>query len=238
MSSEYSTRDRGALQCNPNYGLDKTSYGKSEKELLDSYVAEKGIPDYGTNKDSCGNSFDVKEWIAYSRTKHGDRFNVASLVQMFVDEKTAVEIPLIEKNFQRLQNEYHIYAIMAYNHWIGKGFMTMDPDKAYSGFKSIGRAYEYCEDISSSKAIEIIYSQCYQDIQNARRSGTNPPKCLDNSSSRRIFDLLVENGVCEDWDYYFRHKWTGSWDQGNTACLYGLGIIYGVMQMNMLYSGN
>ena len=43
MSSEYYTRDRGALQCNPNYGKNDPSYGPSERSLLDAYVAEHGM---------------------------------------------------------------------------------------------------------------------------------------------------------------------------------------------------
>ena len=115
--------------------------------------------------------------------------------------------------------------------------MTMDEDIAYAGFKTIGRAYEYCEAISSPKAIEIIYSQCLQDIQSARNNGNYPPRCLDKNGGRRVFNLLVQEGVCKDWGYYFRHKRTGGWDQGDTACSYALGVIYGVMQMNLLYSG-
>lgn len=237
MSSEYYTRDRGALQCNPNYGGNDPSYGPSERSLLDAYVAEHGMPDYGTNTDSRGNTFTVADWIEYSRTKFGDRFNVESMVRMFADEKASVEIPGIERNFSNIQNEYHVYAIMAYNHWIGSGFMTMDEDIAYAGFKTIGRAYEYCEAISSPRAIEIIYSQCLQDIQSARNSGGYPPRCLDTKGGYRVFNLLVDEGVCKDWDYYFRHKRTNGWDQGDTACTYALGVIYGVMQMNLLYSG-
>ena len=237
MSSEYYTRDRGALQCNPNYSSNKPSYGPSERSLLDEYVAEHGMPDYGTNTDSRGNTFTVSDWISSSRVKYGDRFNVASMLQMFADEKSLVEIPGIEKNFSNIQNEYHVYAIMAYNHWIGSGFMTMDKSTAYAGFKTIGRAYEYCEDISSPKAIEIIYAQCLQDIQSARARGTYPPRCLDRTGGYRVYNLLVQEGVCKDWDYYFRHKVTNGWDQGDTACTYALGVIYGVMQMNLLYSG-
>lgn len=238
MTSEYYTRDRGALQCNPAYGSNKVSYGASERSLLDAYVEEYGIPAYGTNRDSRGNTFSVADWIATSRTKYGDRFNVTSMVQMFADEKAQVEIPSIEANFSDLQNEYHVYAIMAYNHWIGSGFMTMDEGSAYAGFRTIGRAYEYCRDISSPKAIEIIYSQCLQDIQYARSRGVNPPRCLDRSGGYRVYKLLVSEGVCEDWDYYFRHFVTNNWDQGDTACTYALGVIYGVMQMALLYSGH
>ena len=50
------------------------------------------------------------------------------MVRMFADEKASVEIPGIERNFSNIQNEYHVYAIMTYNHWIGSGFMTMDED--------------------------------------------------------------------------------------------------------------
>lgn len=237
MSTEYYTRDRGALQCNPNYGANDPAYGPSEKTLLDAYVAEHGVPDYGTNKDSRGNVFTVADWIAYARTKYGDRFNVESMLQIFVDEKTNVEIPGIEKNFTNIQNEYHVYALMAYNHWIGSGFMTMNEDSAYAGFKTIGRAYEYCEDISSPEAIEIIYAKCIQDIQAARKKGKNPPRCLDKTTGRAVFESLADAGVCQEWDYYFRHLKSNGWDQGDTACSYAIGLIYGVMQMNLLYSG-
>lgn len=238
MSREYYTRDRGALQCNTNYSGNDPSYGASEYSLLATYIAEHPeVLNYRSNSDSRGNRFSVAEWVNSSRTKYGDRFNVESMVRMFVDEKALVEIPSIEANFSSLQNEYQVYTIMAYNHWIGSGFMTMDEDIAYAGFRTIGRAYEYCADISTPKAIEIIYSQCLQDIQSARSKGKNPPKCLGMTSAYRVYNLLVDEGVCKDWDYYFRHKYTGSWDQGDTACTYALGVIYGVMQMSLLYSG-
>lgn len=237
MSSEYSTRDRGPLQCLPSYAFNRQEYGPSESALLSKYVEENGCPDYGTNKDSLGVVFSVQDWINYSRTAYGDRFNVESIIHMFADEKREVEIPGILRNFGQLQNEYHVYAIMAYNHWCGSGYMTMSNDTPYAGFQTIGRSKEYCEAISSPAAIEIIYSQCVQEIQRARDSGQYPVRCLDKKSGRALFDVLVEQGVCKEWDYYFRHKRTGSWDQGATACSYPLGLIYGVMQMNLLYSG-
>ena len=239
MSSEYSTRDRGALQCNPNYGASNIAYGPSERELLNSYISINGTPDYGKNKDATGNIFDVDEWISYSRTAYGDRFNVESLAMMFADEKRYVEIPGILQNFPYLQNEYHVYAIMAYNHWAGSGFMTMDRDIAYAGWKTVARADEYCLDISSPEAIEVLYSLCVQDIERARREGSNPVKCLDNKNARVVFDKLVNAGICKPWDYYFRHKYSagGTWDQGVSACAYPLAQIYGVIQMNLLYSG-
>ena len=237
MSSEYYTRDRGALQCNPDYGYDHESYGLSEASKLADYIARNGLPDYGTNKDQRGNTFTVQDWIDYSRTKHGDRFNPESLVKMFADEKKLTELPGIKAHFSDIQNEYHIYGIMAYNHWCGAGYMTMDEDMAYSGFHTIGRSKEYLRDISSPKAIEVIYSQCLQEIQSARAQGRMPVRCCDNNAARELFDILHEEGICKSWDYYFRHKYTGRWDQGVTACGYPLGLIYGVMQMNLLYSG-
>ena len=237
MSSEYSTRDRGPLQCRSTYSFDRSQYGPSEYQRLQSYIELVGLPDYGTNRDSVGNTFTVADWVNSSRTMYGDRFNVASIIQMFADEKREVEIPGILRNFDYIQNEYHVYAIMAYNHWCGSGYMTMSDDTPYAGFQTIGRSKEYCEAISSPAAIEIIYSQCVQEIQKARASGRNPVKSLDKKSGRALFDVLYDQGIVRDWDYYFRHKTTGSWDQGATACSYPLGVIYGVIQMNLLYSG-
>lgn len=237
MASEYYTRDRGALQCNPDYGFDREYYGASERELLDAYVLEQGMPDYKTLKDTRGNKYNVEDWIDYSRTMHGDRFNPESLIKMFADVKREVECPSIARYFPDIQNEFHVYGIMSYNHWCGTGYMTMDEDMAYSGFATVGRSKEYLRDITSPKAIEVIYSQCLQEIQDARAHHRNPVRCCDNKAARRIFDILHEEGVCKSWDYYFRHKYTGDWDQGVTACGYPLGVIYGVMQMNLLYSG-
>lgn len=237
MASEYYTRDRGALQCNPNYGANDPAYGRSEYDLLQEYVALNGTPDYGTLTDSLGNTYGVQQWIATSRTKYGDRFNVVSMLRMFADEKRNVEIPGILRNFPNVQNEWEVYCIMAYCHWCGSGYLTMDRSWAYAGWNSIERADEYCRDLSSPLAIEIIYSQCLQDIQYARERGRNPVKSLDKSSGRAVFDKLYEAGAVKEWDYYFRHKITGSWDQGATACTYPIGMIYGVMQMNLLYSG-
>lgn len=238
MSTEYYTRDRGALQCNPNYSGDREAYGPSERELLTAYVQEYGLPDYGTNKDSLGNVFTVGQWIESSRSKHGDRFNPKSIVMMFADEKRNVEIPGILRYFPDVKNEWQVYCIMAYCHWCGSGYLTMDRDIAYAGFRSVARADEYCSDLASPEAIEIIYSMCLQDIQNARDNGRNPVRCIDKSSGMVIFNKLVAEGVVQEWDYYFRHKVSSKgYDQGYTACTYPLGLIYGVMQMNLLYSG-
>lgn len=238
ISREYYTRDRGALQCNPNYSGDREAYGPSERDLLDAWVAENGLPDYGTNKDSLGNVYSVADWIAFSRTKHGDRFNPKSMIMMFADEKRNVEIPGILKYFPDVKNEWQVYCIMAYCHWCGSGYLTFDRDMAYAGFRTVARADEYCEDLASPEAIEIIYSQCLQDIENARANGRNPVRCVDKSSGAVIFDKLVDAGAVKEWDYYFRHKVSSNgWDQGKTACTYPIGMIYGVMQMNLLYSG-
>lgn len=238
MSREYYTRDRGALQCNPNYGSNSELYGPSEAELLAAYVAEHGIPDYGTQSDNCGNTYTVAQWIAYARTKYGDRFNPKSMVMMFADEKRNVEIPGILRYFPDVVNEWQVYCIMAYCHWCGSGYLTMDRDMAYAGFKSIARSDEYCYDLAQPACIEVIYSQCLQDIQSARASGRNPVRCLDGSSGKVVFNKLVDTGVVKPYDYYFRDKiGKNGWNQGTTACTYPIGMIYGVMQMNLLYSG-
>ena len=238
ISREYYTRDRGALQCNPNYSGDKMEYGPSERELLDTWVAENGMPDYGTSKDSLGNVYNVADWIERSRIKHGDRFNPKSMIMMFADEKRNVEIPGILKYFPDVKNEWQVYCIMAYCHWCGSGYLTFDRDMAYAGFRTVARADEYCADLASPAAIEIIYSQCIQDIEYSRANNRAPVRCIDKNSGAIIFDKLVEAGAVKEWDYYFRHKvGTNGWDQGKTACTYPIGMIYGVMQMNLLYSG-
>ena len=239
MSSEYYTRDRGALQCNPNYGADKPEYGPSERELLDAYVAEHGMPNYGTNHDSIGNVFTVEDWIEYSRTKSGDRFNPESIIRIFADEKRNVEIPGILRNFPDVENEWQVYCIMAYNHWCGSGYMTMDRSIAYAGWQTVAKSDEYIKDITTPEAIEVLYSQCVQDIQRARAAGRNPVRCLDSYSGRALFDRLHEAGIVKDYYYYFRDKTNagGTWNQGRTACTYPLGLMYGIMQMNLLYAG-
>lgn len=239
MSSEYYTRDRGALQCNPNYSGDMHDFGPSERELLDAYVAENGIPDYGVNMDSLGNSYTVADWINYSRTKQGDRFNPQSMLKMFAWEKQNVEIPGILRHFPDVQNEWQVYCIMAYCHWCGSGFLTFDRDMAYAGWNSVSLADEYCRDLTKPECIEVIYAQCLQDIQAARAAGRNPVRCLDKRSGRAVFDILVSEGLVKPYEYYFRDKVNSknNWNQGATACTYPIGIIYGVMQMNLLYSG-
>ncbi len=238
FSKEYYTRDRGALQCNPNYGGNSELYGPSEADLLAEYIEENGCPDYGTQSDSLGHTYSVADWVANARTKHGDRFNPKSMIMMFADEKRNVEIPGILKHFPDVQNEWQVYCIMAYCHWCGSGYLTFDRDMAYAGWKSVARSDEYCRDLSSPQSIEIIYSQCLQDIQDARANGRNPVRCIDKNSGMVIYDKLVEAGAVKEWDYYFRHKVSSNgWDQGATACTYPIGMIYGVMQMNLLYSG-
>lgn len=238
MSSEYYTRDRGALQCNPNYGANDPSYGPSESQLLADYVAEYGIPDYGTNRDSVGNVYTVADWIRFSRTKAGDRFNPESMVRIFADEKKRTEIPGILRAFPDVQNEWQVYCIMAYCHWCGSGYLTMNRDMPYAGFKTVARSDEYCVDLSQPAVIEKLYSICLQDIEHARSVGRNPVRCLDKVTGRAVFDELVEAGLLKEWDYYFRHLvGSNGWDQGATACSYPIGLLYGVIQMSLLYSG-
>lgn len=237
MATEYYTRDRGALQCNPDYGANNPAYGASERELLNAYITERGIPDYGTCHDKRGNTYDVSDWIDYSRTMYGDRFNPESVIRMFADEKRNVEIPLIRKYVPNIQNEWEVYCYMAYCHWCGTGYLTMNKSDSYSGFQTIGRSNEYLHDITTPESIEFIYSLCVKDIRDAREHNRCPVVAIDSNSGRVIFDALHERGLVKDWDYYFRHKMTGDWDQGKTACYYPFGMIYGVMQMNLLYSG-
>lgn len=238
MSSEYYTRDRGALQCNPNYGANDLSYGPSEASLLAEYTQVNGVPDYGTQKDAVGNKFTVQDWIDYARVKAGDRFNPESVVRMFSDEKMNTEIPGILRAFPDVQNEWQVYCIMAYCHWCGSGYLTMDRSQPYAGFKTVALSDEYCRDLAQPAVIETLYSICVQDIQDARSQGRNPVSHLDKNTGYVVFDKLVSLGLLKDWDYYFRHLVNSSgWDQGDTACTYPLGLMYGVIQMSLLYSG-
>lgn len=238
MSKEYSTNERGALQCNPNYGYSDVIYGPSEAQLLNKYVVEHGMPDYGTNSDSVGHVYTVADWISTCRQKSGDRFNPESMVRMFADEKKRTEIPGILQAFPDVQNEWQVYCIMAYCHWCGSGYLTMDREQPYAGFKTVARSDEYCSDLAQPAVIEALYSICVQDIQDARSMGRNPVSHLDKNTGRAVYDRLVEQGLLKEWDYYFRHLvGRNGWDQGATACTYPIGLLYGVIQMSLLYSG-
>lgn len=236
MTTEYSTRDRGALQCNPGYGSDDVEYGTSEYELLTAYITDHPeVLNYSSNKDTCGVTFNVSKWINSSRTKLGDRFHVESIIRLFAAEKQSETAAILAK-FGTVESEYQVYAIMAYLHWMS-GFLGLDASRPYAGFQTIGRAYEYCAFLGTDGAVSTIRDKCMQDILEARSAGKNPPSYIGTTTATQLFETFVQRGLCKEWDYYFRHTPWSPYDQGVTACTYAIQIIYSVIQMELLYSG-
>lgn len=144
LSSEVSTRDRGALQMSPTYGTGKESFNNMMS---------------GTEQDKLRtiDTTDHSKWVQSASAKPGDRFHLPDVLLRLSSAFTSATEDMIRHDYTPSSDMQLFVMCTMYHHrsgvWTGK---------AHGGttWNSSDLAYEYSALISSPEFIEIVTDYC------------------------------------------------------------------------------
>lgn len=141
LSTEYSTRDRGALQMSPTYG---TSNGAVNKQMSGTEVDKlRGINDYPA-------------WVSGASKQPGDRFYLPDvLLRLQVAMQGNVD-NIVSKEYLP-ETDTQLIAMLAVAHNTGSGVWSYsNHDKKVGNWKSGTSAYELCKKIGAPEFVEAL----------------------------------------------------------------------------------
>lgn len=142
LSTEYSTRDRGALQMSPTYGTG------------DSYFNAKMS---GNEKDKLANvdTSDYSTWTSGASSMSGDRFYIPDVCLRLSAAMTLAVVNMTKNNYQA-QSDMQLIAQLAMFHQQSGVWYNSDHSKAVGAWKSGDLAYKYASELASVKYINTL----------------------------------------------------------------------------------
>lgn len=143
LSTEYSTRDRGALQMNPTYGTNNA--------YLNSLMS-----DSEKNKLSKVDTSGYESWVSGAAMQSGDRFYLPDVL-LRMQAVTEVNITNIVKNDYEPSTDMQMLAMLAIAHNTGTGIWSYsNHDKKVGNWISGQKAFDLCARLGSSEFIEVL----------------------------------------------------------------------------------
>ena len=236
LASDHWTRDRGALQMNPNYGTEYESFnslmGPSEAEIL-SNIKGTGIDlsTYVAYEPRNNRNITGEEWISQVSTAPGDRFSVKdSLLRLASAAQSAID--QYSDQYQ-IENDYEMMALIAMSHNAGSVWNRSYYGSKVGNWRTGAIAHKYCKQITSDEFIRILKNYCDEKLKTARETGKPVPLTLDRKDARALFDSGFAEGIFDDYRTYV---YEGRYYEV-TYC-YPIQALYNYMMLGMVYSGN
>ena len=236
LASDHWTRDRGALQMNPNYGTEYESFnslmGPSEAEIL-SNIKGTGIDlsTYVAYEPRNNRNITGEEWISQVSTAPGDRFSVKdSLLRLASAAQSAID--QYSDQYQ-IENDYEMMALIAMSHNAGSVWNRSYYGSKVGNWRTGAIAHKYCKQITSDEFIRILKNYCDEKLKTARETGKPVPLTLDRKDARALFDRGFAEGIFDDYRTYV---YEGRYYEV-TYC-YPIQALYNYMMLGMVYSGN
>ena len=143
LSSEYSTRDRGALQMSPTYGT-----GNS---VLNNQMS-------GNEKDKLKSSGDTSHssWASGASSYPGDRFYLPDVL-LRLQSAMQSNISNMLKNGYVPETDMQMIAMLAIAHNTGSGIWSNpNHDKSVGNWHSSQKAFDLCRNIGSANLISEV----------------------------------------------------------------------------------
>lgn len=173
LSSDYSTRDRGALQMSPTYGAGSQATNKHMSGTEKSKLSKVNTSKYSA-------------WCAGASDCAGDRFYIP-------DELLRMKVAMDYNVGQIVANGYapvdinHLLAMLAVGHNSGSGvFAQHNSSNSVGNWVSAKKCYEWCEMCTGAEVISLMYEYYKQTnaITMSRDTATKLiAKCYPNISS-------------------------------------------------------
>lgn len=143
LTSDYSTRDRGALQMSPTYGTGNTVINKkmsgTEKEKLKSVDTSK-----------------YSSWCSGASSCAGDRFYIPDML-LRMQAAMNYNVQQVVSNDYTPDDMYHLLAMLSVGHNSGSGvFSSSNPTKKVGNWYGAGKCYEWCRICSDAPMLDIM----------------------------------------------------------------------------------
>lgn len=235
LASDHWTRDRGALQMNPSYGIEYEAFnslmGPSESEIL-ANISGLGVDfsAYTAKQPRYNNTIGIDEWLAMASSYPGDRYNVKdSVLRLAAASQSAVND--FTANYEII-NDAQEMCIVAMHHNSGSVWNPSYISKKVGNWRSGAVAYRYCCAVSSVEFIAKIKALCIERLTEARNSGKTPPMILERYDAKKLFDEAFKEGIVDDYNTYV---YTGRYYE--VTYLYPIQALYAYTMLGLAYSG-
>lgn len=235
LASDHWTRDRGALQMNPSYGVEYEAFnslmGPSEPEILGN-ISGIGIDfsGYIANQPRYNNTIGVDEWLTMASTYPGDRYNVKdSVLRLAAASQSAIDD--FTANYEII-NDAQEMCIVAMHHNSGSVWSPSYTSKKVGNWRSGAVAYRYCCAVSSPKFMSKIKALCAERLTKARNSGKTPPMFLERKDAKKLYEDAYGEGLVDDYNTYV---YTGQYYE--VTYLYPIQALYAYTMLGLVYSG-
>lgn len=143
LTSDYSTRDRGALQMSPTYGTGTASINKHMSGTEVDKLKKVDTSKYAT-------------WCSGASSCAGDRFYIPDMLLRLQAAMNYNLQQFVTKGYNPT-NTYHMLAMMSVGHNSGSGvFSQQNPNRKVGNWKSASACYDWCSIVSDAAMISIL----------------------------------------------------------------------------------
>ena len=235
LATEWSTRDRGALQMNPNYGCGASAtidamMGVSEAEKLKNVDVSK-YSGYTAAETKNGTTVNLTRWINGASTRRGDRFNVKDCILRMAGACISACKGITQCGY-KVRTDPQLIVMMAQYHGASGVWSPSVKEKAIGNWKSGRSAYEYSLEVGSTKMYHLIKQKAANDLSRARNRGSKVKLSITDQEAMFIWAEARAQGLVSDYSAYVREKnlyWI--------TYLYPVRILYNYALLELLYSG-
>lgn len=145
LTSDYSTRDRGALQMSPTYGAGDASVNK---QMSGSEVSKLKSVDTSA----------YSAWCSGAASQAGDRFYIPDML-LRMQAAMNYNLSQFKSKGYEPHSDFQMLAMLSIGHNSGSGvFSQSNPNKHVGNWISANKCYEWCSICSSDKFIEMLRS--------------------------------------------------------------------------------
>lgn len=236
LASDHWTRDRGALQMNPNYGVSHESYnslmGPSEASILANISgAGTDFSGYSAYEPRNSRTLTVNDWLANVATTPGDRFNVRdSILRVASEAQDAINQYASQ---YPIENDSQEMLIVAMTHNSGSVFNPAYATKKVGNWRSGIDANRYLLQLTSDDFITLMHSYCKQELERARSSGSKITMYLERAQAKDLFRQGQEQGIFQNYESYI---YMGNYYE--VTYTYPIQALYAYTMLGLVYSGN
>lgn len=235
LAGDHWTRDRGALQMNPAYGVEYEAFnslmGPSEAEILGN-IAGLGMDfsGYRANQPRYNNTIGVDDWLAMISVYPGDRYNVKdSVLRLAAASQSAVDE--FSTSYE-IVNDAQEMCLIAMHHNSGSVWNPSYVSKKVGNWRNGAVAYRYCCAVSSPEFVSKVKSVCLDRLNKARKDNKTPPMFLERKDAKKLYDEAYSDGIVEDYNIYV---YTGQYYE--VTYLYPIQALYAYTMLGLVYSG-
>lgn len=235
LAADHWTRDRGALQMNPAYGVDYPAFnslmGPSEAEILGN-IRGTGIDLSLYNAYEPRNSRTITGdmWLDELSTYPGDRFSVKDSVLRLA---SACQSSIDQYGSQyQIENDMETMCLLAMSHNSGSVWNPAYQQSKVGNWRNGATAYTYCKQITSPEFTVKLKNYCTDKLESARNSSKEIPMTLDRKDAKALFEEAEAEGIVSN---YISYVYEGNYYEV-TYC-YPIQALYAYTMLGLVYSG-